>query len=259
MSASSPRPAQRLLKRLRNRGVELETDGEKIRFSPTRLLGAAEVEEIRALKGELIPLLAAENSFGAVTAVKSSQQRQKSCKSELSERDSSESRAVTIPPGAVTPSITTSTCDSSPRHRDSSGTADVTGESRIDKPNTPRCDSDDGSDSSKTLSFVARAREEASALGLVARWSREFGYVSIHDPTTGEWHDLSVEDAPGWAKNEALKRKELRKRGVTRLLTAREMEVLFEAEQSPMWDEPWRFADACTGLVYDEETEGDER
>ncbi len=51
--------------------------------------------------------------------------------------------------------------------------------------------------------FVARRRELASELGLVAAWSRHFGFVSLHDPTTGEWHDLRREDAPGWAKREA--------------------------------------------------------
>ncbi len=33
--------------------------------------------------------------------------------------------------------------------------------------------------------FIQRELEEASELGLVARWSRKFGYVSVHDPTTG--------------------------------------------------------------------------
>ena len=33
---------------------------------------------------------------------------------------------------------------------------------------------------------------EAARLGLVATWSGEFGYVSLHDPTTGEWHDLNT-------------------------------------------------------------------
>jgi hypothetical protein len=27
----------------------------------------------------------------------------------------------------------------------------------------------------------------ASGLGLIATWGLEFGYVSLHDPTTGEW------------------------------------------------------------------------
>jgi hypothetical protein len=107
--------------------------------------------------------------------------------------------------------------------------------------------------------FIQRELERAHDLGLVARYSREFGYISIHDPTTGEWHDVQTKEALPWARWEASKRKELRKRGVTWLLTAREMEELFEAEQSPIWDEPWCPEDMRTGLVYDEETEGDER
>lgn len=32
--------------------------------------------------------------------------------------------------------------------------------------------------------------EEADRLGLVIRWSRESGWISLHDPTTGEWHEV---------------------------------------------------------------------
>jgi hypothetical protein len=78
--------------------------------------------------------------------------------------------------------------------------------------------------------FVQRELEQASELGLVARWSQEFGYISIHDPTTGEWHDVQTKDAPSWAKWEAGKRKELRRSGVARMLTGAEMEEIWEAE-----------------------------
>jgi hypothetical protein len=76
---------------------------------------------------------------------------------------------------------------------------------------------------------------EAEQLGLVAMWSIEFGYISVHDPTTGEWHDLRTEDAPGWAKREAFKRKELYKDGNRKAycLTATEMEEVWEAERVP--------------------------
>src|SRR5215207_5628122 len=38
-----------------------------------------------------------------------------------------------------------------------------------------------------TISELERkARERADNLGLVARWSSAFGYISIHAPTTGE-------------------------------------------------------------------------
>ena len=47
----------------------------------------------------------------------------------------------------------------------------------------------------------------ASGLDLIATWGLEFGYVSLHDPTTGEWWDVKVKDAPGWAVGEARRRK----------------------------------------------------
>ncbi len=80
--------------------------------------------------------------------------------------------------------------------------------------------------------FVRKDLERASELGLVARWSSEFGYVSMHDPTTGEWHDVQTKDAPPWAGWEAAKRKELRRtEGATRMLSAAEMEEIWETER----------------------------
>jgi predicted metal-dependent hydrolase len=37
---------------------------------------------------------------------------------------------------------------------------------------------------------------EADRRGLVIKWSREPGYISLHDPTTGEWHDLKQSECP---------------------------------------------------------------
>lgn len=76
---------------------------------------------------------------------------------------------------------------------------------------------------------------EADRLGLIARWSKEFGYISLHDPTSGEWHDLRTEDAPDWAKREAFKRRDLYRSGNRKAyrLTAREMEEMWEAERVP--------------------------
>jgi hypothetical protein len=94
--------------------------------------------------------------------------------------------------------------------------------------------------------------KEASRLGLVARWSSEFGFISIHDPTTGEWHDLATKDCPEWAKNEAFKRKELRKKqGISRLLKQGEMEQIWEEEQVEMWEHTGRGVDE-RGLVYED-------
>lgn len=48
-----------------------------------------------------------------------------------------------------------------------------------------------------------RRLEEADRRGLVIKWSREPGYVSLHDPTTGEWHDLATTDCPPWILEDA--------------------------------------------------------
>lgn len=41
-----------------------------------------------------------------------------------------------------------------------------------------------------------RRLEEADRRGLVIKWSREPGYISLHDPTTGEWHELKQSECP---------------------------------------------------------------
>ena len=80
--------------------------------------------------------------------------------------------------------------------------------------------------------FVRHDLECAAELGLVAKWSGEFGYISVHDPTVGEWHDLQIKDATGWSLGEARKRKELYRSGNRKAyrLTSREMEKLWEAD-----------------------------
>lgn len=32
--------------------------------------------------------------------------------------------------------------------------------------------------------------EAAERRGLVIKWAREPGYIALHDPTTGEWHEV---------------------------------------------------------------------
>ncbi len=66
-------------------------------------------------------------------------------------------------------------------------------------------------------------------MGLVASWSQHYGYVGLHDPTTGEWHDLSTEDVPGWAKREARWRKGQKK---AYSLTSREVEERRASERA---------------------------
>jgi hypothetical protein len=81
--------------------------------------------------------------------------------------------------------------------------------------------------------FVRQEFERASELGLAAKWSMEFGYISMHDPLSGEWHDLPTKKAPSWAKWEAGKRKELDKAGNRRAyrLTSRELQRIWEEER----------------------------
>ena len=39
-----------------------------------------------------------------------------------------------------------------------------------------------------------RRVEEAERRGLIIKWSREPGYLSLHDPTTGEWHEVKASE-----------------------------------------------------------------
>jgi hypothetical protein len=42
----------------------------------------------------------------------------------------------------------------------------------------------------KLLTWEVRKLEAADRRGFVARRSREPGWISLHDPTTGEWHEV---------------------------------------------------------------------
>jgi hypothetical protein len=46
----------------------------------------------------------------------------------------------------------------------------------------------------KLLEWEQSKLEEADRRGFVARWSREPGWISLHDPLTGEWHDWPATD-----------------------------------------------------------------
>ncbi len=93
--------------------------------------------------------------------------------------------------------------------------------------------------------------EQADRRGLVAKWAKEFGYISVYSPVEGEWYDLETKDVPDWAKREAFKRKELYKEGNRKAywLTAREMEEIFKSERVEMWDHP---AVTDKGIVYED-------
>jgi hypothetical protein len=89
------------------------------------------------------------------------------------------------------------------------------------------------------VSARARRATAAAALGLVAKWSRTHGYISIHDSTSGEWHDLATKDAPAWARWEAAARKTLWHQGNKRafLLTREQMEEVWHHERPPVEEE----------------------
>ena len=49
--------------------------------------------------------------------------------------------------------------------------------------------------------------EEADQRGLVIRWSREPGWISLHDPTTGAWHEVAASGCPPWILEDAKARR----------------------------------------------------
>ena len=54
--------------------------------------------------------------------------------------------------------------------------------------------------------------EEAARRGLVIKWAKEPGYIALHDPTTGEWHEVLSSECPPWVLEDA---KAYRRRGRT--------------------------------------------
>ncbi len=109
-------------------------------------------------------------------------------------------------------------------------------------------------DSGPTPAFIVRTRDRraqrAGEVGLVARWSKKFGFVSIHDPNTGEWHDVGWKVAPSWARWEARKRKDLGRTGDGRAydLPASGIREIWEAENRPAQEE---------GIVEEHPDEGE--
>jgi hypothetical protein len=73
--------------------------------------------------------------------------------------------------------------------------------------------------------------------GMVAKWApyeTAKGHVSIHDPGSGEWHDVVHKHAPGWAKWEARRRASLYKSGNRHAydLTSAQMEEIWQQEHT---------------------------
>ena len=59
----------------------------------------------------------------------------------------------------------------------------------------------------RSLQRERRKLEEAGRRGLLIKWSREPGYFSVHDPTSGEWHELAAFDCPQWVLDDARARR----------------------------------------------------
>ncbi len=89
--------------------------------------------------------------------------------------------------------------------------------------------------------LVKAKREQAARAacadrrGLVAKWAPyeiARGYVSIHDPTEGEWHDLPWKASPSWTRWEARKRAEMYRAGDRHAydLTSTQMHEIWQAE-----------------------------
>jgi hypothetical protein len=55
----------------------------------------------------------------------------------------------------------------------------------------------------KLLHRERKKLEDAARRGLVVRWAREPGYVSLHDPTTGDWHEVLASGCPPWVVDAA--------------------------------------------------------
>jgi len=53
----------------------------------------------------------------------------------------------------------------------------------------------EASASSKDLDDRRRRRlEKAARIGLVIQWSEDPMWIKLHDPTTGEWHEVRAQD-----------------------------------------------------------------
>ena len=48
----------------------------------------------------------------------------------------------------------------------------------------------------RLLESERKKLEEADRRGLIIKWSKVPGYVALHDPTTGEWHNVPASGCP---------------------------------------------------------------
>ena len=59
----------------------------------------------------------------------------------------------------------------------------------------------------KLLHWERKKLEEADRRELVINWTRELGWISLHDPTTGEWHEVPSSGCPPCVVDEAKARR----------------------------------------------------
>jgi len=65
----------------------------------------------------------------------------------------------------------------------------------------------------KLLRWERRRLREADRRGLVIEWARERGWIALHDPTTGEWHEVQASECLPWIEDAANARARRQGRG----------------------------------------------
>lgn len=55
--------------------------------------------------------------------------------------------------------------------------------------------------------------EAADHRGLIVKWTKEPGYLTLHDPTTGEWHEVLAIECPPWMLEDAKAHRRRRRNG----------------------------------------------
>ena len=123
------------------------------------------------------------------------------------------------------------------------------------------------------LTASPRDLARAAQMGLCSMWARgEFGYVSVHDPLTGEWHSLPTKDAnfgdAPWMISEAQRRKRLWRAGNRNAyrLNREQMEQRWdeESQQGAVADDPGivdphQAKKSVEGLIYEDYLEEEEK
>ena len=55
----------------------------------------------------------------------------------------------------------------------------------------------------KLLQWERRKLREAGRRGLVVEWGRDRGWIALHDPTSGEWHEVRASECLPWVVDAA--------------------------------------------------------